>query len=320
MLKIRRIYNQNKKSIWRIFGIVAFLLLLLYLVNFLVGKKSGLEVNEGINNNLITKDNKYKDITISNENSVISKERVSENNREFLSVIDDFFDFCNRKDYEKAYNLIAEECKKEMYPKIDDFIENYCQRVFENSKKIASVQLWRDNIYKIDINEDIIATGKYDKSQSKQEYIAVKEIQDGEYKLNINGYVGREEINAKGKFMYNIEVNVLSRDTYMDYEIYTLKVKNTTNGQILIDPLQEVNTMYIEDENNVKYFAYTHELSESQLLIEPGEESKLRIKYYSKSISEKKIKNIVFSRVIVNYYPSIIYTLFDDYQEFRIEL
>ena len=213
MLKIRRIYNQNKKSIWRIFGIVAFLLLFLYLVNFFIGKKSRMELNENINNNLITKDNKYKDITISDENSVISKERISEKKSEFLNVIDDFFDFCNRKDYEKAYDLLTEECKKEMYPNLDDFVENYCKRVFENNKKTASVQLWRDNTYKIEINEDIIATGKYDKSQSKQDYITVKEVADDKYKLNINGYVGREEINAKGKFIYNIEVNVLSRDT-----------------------------------------------------------------------------------------------------------
>ena len=325
-MNIIRLYNQNRRKVWRVIIIIASIIILIQMLNFFSKKQIEKEqINENsldnANNDIMDNSNK-KDFSSNTTNSLIGEGSVvnDSEHKNKVNLINDFFEFCNNQKYEEAYNLLTDDCKDEMYPEVNVFKTSYCDKIFKGKTKKVDVERWRSDIYRITIIDDIMSSGKYTQENNVQDYIAIKEISDGKYKLNINGYVGREEINAKGKFIYNIEVNVLNRDTYMDYEIYTLKIKNTTNGQILMDPLQEVNTMYIEDKNNVKYFAYTHELSESQLLIEPGEESKLRIKYYSKSISEKKIKNIVFSRVIVNYYPSIIYTLFDDYQEFRIEL
>ena len=58
--------------------------------------------------------------------------------------------------------------------------------------------------------------------------------------------------------------------------------------------------MYIKDDDGVKYSAYTHEISEGNLTIGESSKKQIKIKYYSKYISTKKIEEIVFSRVMLN--------------------
>ena len=56
--------------------------------------------------------------------------------------------------------------------------------------------------------------------------------------------------------------------------------------------------MYLTDKNDLKYSAYTHELTKEMLKLSPKENKEIEIKFYSSFVSTKKIRSIVFSKFI----------------------
>ena len=158
---------------------------------------------------------------------------------------------------------------------------------------------WIDDIYKLNINDDFLATGKYSKENTKQDYVTVVEENDT-YKLNINNYIGKKEVN-KSNEENGIHIEVLEEKVYMDYQICKIRVKNNSENNIILDDGQDIKAMYIEDDNGIQYAAYTHEIGEAELEVSPRETKEIEIKYYSKYGSEKEISKLVFSRIILDY-------------------
>lgn len=320
MFRLRKWYNQNSKTIWKVTGIVVFLIIILQVLNYFAGKNNSIEYNS----NTISLPNKeYTDLSISTDKSVLTNEKITDTQKDTIEIINDFFAYCNAGKIEEAYNLLTDECKEEMYPKLSNFKESYYKKVFNGKKKNISIENWIGDIYKVDISNDILSTGIYDESNVRQEYISIKNVEDNIYKLNINNYIDREELNKTAVFYDNVELKVEKKDVYMDYEVYRFKIKNNTDNTILLDNLKNVDSMYLEDKNSIKYSAYTHEISISELLIKPRETRELKIKYYNKYGSNKKIKNVTFSRVIMEYTSELAlqdYYNFNDYCEFKIDI
>ena len=253
--------------------------------------------------------------------SSLTGEKISEDQETEIGVIDNFINACNEKNLQGAYDLLTDECKEVMYPTLEDFEQAYYNQVFGNTRKNITVDNWIDNIYKLDINEDFLSTGKYSKEDTIQDYITVEEV-DNQYKLNINRYVGRKDI-GKSKEDKNIRIEIEQTDIYMDYQIYKIKVTNNSENTILLDDGVDIEAMYIEDENGVQYTAYTHEINEGQLLVSPRETKELEIKYYSRYGSEKVIDKVVFSRMILNNETYTTFqnkSLYRDYANFEIEI
>ena len=142
-----------------------------------------------------------------------------------------------------------------------------------------------------------MTTGKSNNGYSKQDYITVEEIEDG-YKLNINNYIGYTQIDRQTEDN-NIIMNVIGKNTYMDYEEYTIKVTNNNENTIVLDGRNDVKSLYLEDSNEAKSSAYTHELTDPMLRVEAGQTKEITIKFYSQYVSTKKIEYVVFSDLIL---------------------
>ena len=301
MNRFIRWYNQNRKKVWKAIAIVVIVIGVIQLINYYYQIKNEEELKSSTNRNQVQNEiinDNYNTISIGDTNSSLTGEQISTNQETQLGVIDNFINYCNENNLQGAYNLLTDECKEEMYPTIEAFQESYYNRVFNNSRKNVSVENWIDNIYKVNINEDILSTGKYSKEDTIQDYITVVET-DEVYQLNINEYIGRREI-GKSKEDQNIMIEVEEIDMYMDYQIYKIKVMNQYENTILLDNGVQLDTMYIEDENGIQYAAYTHEINEGQLVVSSRETKELEIKYYSKYSSEKDINKLVFSRIVLN--------------------
>lgn len=299
MNKFIRWYNQNRKMIWMTIGIIALIIVVIQLFNYwskVDNEKTLQQANQTQSTNNV-KD--YNSINLEETQSTLTGENLSSNQLSQIETIDLFMEYCNNQQISEAYSLLTEDCKQEMYPTEDVFKEAYYDQVFENQKKNASVENWIDNIYKVSINDDFLTTGKYTKENTKQDYITV-EKEDDIYKLNINGYIGKKEINRSNE-QNGVQIEVLEEKTYMDYQIFKLRVKNNTDSTIMLDDKQNIKAMYIEDKNGIQYSAYTHEIGESDLEISPRETKEMEIKYYSKYGSEKEIRKVVFSRMILGY-------------------
>ena len=295
-------YNRNRQ---KISFIIIFMLIiivanivLVYLSNEIRKEQMEEEPTQNVMDYEIQ--DEFNQITIGSDSSALSGDDLTSSQIEMLDIIEQFAEYCNNGNVEEAYNLLSAECKDEMYKTLNDFKVSYYDQVFAGEKKSISVENWSANIYKVTIQKDILSTGIYTDEDTLQDYMSVITDENNNYKLNINGYLGREDINLTEE-QDNLEITVLTSDTYKDYQTYNFKIVNNSDNTILLDDKSNINSMYLEDENGVEYSAYTHEISDAELEIPSGQTREIEIKYYNKYISSKQIEKIVFSRIVLNY-------------------
>lgn len=311
MNRFIRWYNKNRKVIWLTIVISIIAISIPRALNEYVKSKN--DVSSSINNTT----------TYSNSNySIISGETVKEEtNKENTSIINTFIEYCNDGKIKEAYDILSDECKNILYPTQEDFETKYYNNIFQN-KKTYDIQAWFSATgyytYKINLKEDILSTGNVDSTSIEDYYTIVYE--DNTYRLNINSYIGNIEIN-KFNETDEIKISVLSKDIFMDYEIYNINVENRTGKSILLDSLESTKNMYLEDSGELHYDAYSHELVAEELRVRGGKS--ISIKFNKKYTTERKIERIIFSDIILDYDNYITYinkSEFKDRIKVEIEL
>jgi len=218
--------------------------------------------------------------------------------KENNTVVDKFIDFCNNNNYESAYELLSDECKKELYPSLTDFEEKYCKKYF-SSKKQYNLQSWVNgeeyNTYKIRIIDDLLVTGDYSDSKKYEDYITIND----EGKININGYIKNEKIDKAiekdGIKIYIDEVNI-----YMDYEEYDINVTNNTDNKILLDTLKNnKRTLNVISSSNNIYPIM--DMSYLDIMVNAKESKTISLKFDKDYALLDTSAYIQFSQIISNY-------------------
>lgn len=288
MQRIIGFYNRNRKGIWLTAIIIAFLLIILYLINNFAVKDSNIkEINQ---EDMATGN---EDIVISSNESAITGENISSLKlKEEKEYIVKFIEKCNDGNVEEAYNMLTEECKEEMFSTVEDFKTYYYANIFGGERVSFEIQNWVDNIYKVDIIPDMLSTGKTN-NINKQDYITLKKV-NNEYRLNINNYIGRTEIKRE-KEEDNVKITVNYKDVYMEYETYNITIENRSERDIRLDSLNNVDSIYLEDKNEIKYPAYNHEITKDMMEINSGNSKTIEIKFYNRFSSERDINKLIFS-------------------------
>lgn len=111
----------------------------------------------------------------------ISKEENIKNK----DIINNFIEFCNKGKIQEAYELLSENCKKELYPTIDKFKEDYYKKIFTQTREIE-IQLEDKNVYKVTFYEDILESGKIENRNSIVDYYQIEqEILEDKLYINI---------------------------------------------------------------------------------------------------------------------------------------
>ena len=293
---IRIFLNNNRKKILVGVVIIASIIVLVQLLNFLTGisRKEENNVANVITSSDLQKLENETNVNLSSTQSAVSGEEVSTDTlKSDVEIIGAFFNACNQRNLEDAYNMLTDECKEQMYNSLEVFEQAYYNNVFNGEQKVYNVENWTGNTYKVDISEDILSTGKSNNGYVKQDYVTVN---NG--KLNINNYIGYTEFNETTE-NNNISMTILSRNTYMDHEEYKIRVTNNKEQAIQLDGMSNVKSLHLEDSKGATYSAYTNELTQSMLKVEAGETKELTIKFYSRYVSNKNIEYIVFSNVLV---------------------
>lgn len=305
-MNIVRIYNQNRKKIWKAIFIIASFIIVLQYINYRVGKSNQEELeNISKTNSSSTNNSGY----VSNTSTYTGKSKATTNmagvsggtvSSDTLSntqnLLDEFFGYCNSKNLESAYNMLTDECKELVYPSLDLFTANYYNNIFNNETRIYSFKNWNQNTYIVTIEEDVLATGKSLGDSGKMtDYVTIVDE-----KLNISSFVKREEIN-KTTTSNGITVIVNYRDVFMEYESYNLTVTNNTGKKICLANVDDVDGVYLQDDNDLKYDFYNYELMQSDLILENNYNVELNLKFYSTYVSTKEIEKIVFAEVMTDY-------------------
>ncbi len=296
MNKIIRFYNQNRRKIFITIIIIAFLFALLQLLD------KSLEIK-----NRYESDNMSKVENIENENILISGKSISTGEKisnlilqKDSEIIKKFIEYCNDKNLEEAYNLLTDECKEEMFPNINDFMNIYYMSFFNGETQYYTIENWSGNTYEINLVGDILSTGKVNDMKNKQDYITIVKQKNDNYKININNYIGRIMLNKQTE-SNNIIINIESKDVYKDYEIYNISISNNTNNIISLSMIEDSKAIYLLDENNMKYYFYNNEIIQNKLIIQNGFKNSLKIKFDNSYSSTKNIETLVFSKMILDY-------------------
>ncbi|MDO5556004.1 MAG: hypothetical protein Q4G09_05095 [Clostridia bacterium] len=295
MNKIIRFYNQNRVIFWIIVFVIIGIIVIVQSLNKKY-KNIRMQNSSDIRNNITTSAT-YNTVTKPTISGDTIKEQTS---TQTTKIIDDFMTFCNNKQIEQAYNLLSEDCRQELYPDIQAFTDYYYNNIFSEYRRY-NIEAWitTTNVltYKITIMQDILATGSISKLNIQDYYTIV--IENNDYKLNINNYIGKEEVNVQ-KNIKNVNFQIINKYVYMDYVIYNIKVHNNTDKKIMVDSKENTRTVNIIDQNKLKYVSFLNEISENDLTVLSGMTKEIRIKF-NKSYNPKYIdKNIEFTDIILD--------------------
>lgn len=297
MHKLRRFYYQNKEKIWKVLLIIVLILALIYFLSNTALMRNNKKISNISLNSKIYSDEENK--TYISEQSAISGEAITE--REVTKInntISKFLQYCKNGNSQEAYNMLSENCKQDRYSSLEKFNDLYVKAKF-NKEQVYDIQNWMSNTYKVSISHDLLATGNVNENQKQIEYITITK-QNGEDKLNIQGYIGKRTVN-KEKVENDIRIKVTDKQVYIDYELYNIEVENLSKKVIKLDSLENTGTIYLEDDSGNKYKARMHEILEEEITIKPKHVKKVSIKFTKSYSSSKNIDSIIFENLILDY-------------------
>lgn len=287
MNKLVRFYNQNRHIVWVVILSIAAVIVVIQILDKFAYEKNNTSKNVNISNNN----------NIDYNYSIITGQEVNKN---VSNVVDEFIEFCNNGQIENAYEMLSEECKKNIYPSLEDFTKNYYNKIF-SEKRAYNCQAWisqgSTHTYRIDFTEDMLATGSPAKTSIVDYYTVVKN--NDEYKLNINKFIENQFINKAGN-QDEIIIYIQKKNVYMDYEIYTLEIVNNTTSTIKLDNMESTDNIYLEDNNGQKYFWYNHEILESDIVIEKRRTQKIDVKFNKEYNTNIQIEKMVFEKIMID--------------------
>lgn len=292
MKRLRLFYRDNKKKIWSVIGIIVFILTLIHLANYNIKKEK-----EENYKDLNTTENTKNNVSYAPSQSIISNTKISKKSaEENINLIEKFIEYCNNNQVEEAYNLLSNDCKKEIFPTIEDFYKNYHQNIFTEQKSYDA-EMWgiyNGVTYKIRILKDIMASGKIEKEFIEDYYTIVTE--DENLKLNIKNFVNKVEIN-KSNSVEDIDFNVLNKKIHIDYEEIEIEIKNNSDKRVVIDTKENTETVFIKDTNGVGYGWYGHEIANNLLELDQEETVSLVIKFNKIYNTNRKDAKLYFTDI-----------------------
>ncbi len=287
-----RLYNQNRKMLIVIIIIIIFIIILIQALNYLASRQLEQDNKETLNESM-----EIEEVYNKNESLLYGENAVSSDRAEqYNNTIDTFLNYCLNGDTGNAYNLLSTVCKDELYPSQQLFEEQYYNSIF-GTNKIYSFQYWSGATYQVNISDDILKTGGQGE-KTVDYYTLVNEGND--YKLNINGLIGRQASNVTVE-SNNLKITIQSIVQYNDYAVYNVNVKNDSDKIVLLDSQKSTSSIYAINENDVEFRAYNEDLYLNDLLVNPHTEKNLQITFSTRYSSTIQIKSIVLSDIVLDY-------------------
>ena len=218
-IKIIKFFKKYKKLI--------FLLLVIYIIIFLINKYLGSIQEIKVP---ITTYEPHVSI-MDSTSSVPSKlqEPIEE-------ILENFITYCNNKDYENAYNLLSDECKKAVYPDVNSF-KNYVDIHFK-TKKLYSIQDYSNvdklYIYQVKLYDDFLATGLTD-SEFKyyDEKITIVTDENNDLKLLVGKFIEKKDIKNVAEDDY-LKIDIRTKLVNYDSETYHVRITNRSEYTIVL--------------------------------------------------------------------------------------
>jgi len=296
MRNIIRLFNQNRKLIIIVVGVIAFIIIIIQLLNSIVK-----ENNKNKNTNQIANIRENQEDLPSQ--SIITGEKVdTEVTKSNVSIIEEFVEKCNNNDIEGAYNMLTDECKEALFPTQGDFESKYYNIIF-TSKKVADIDNFRNGIglytYRVKIYNNILSTGNASDTSSHQDYMTIDEKSENG-KLNVYSFITSKQLGEEVE-KDGVIVRVVRKEIYKDNEKYQVEVQNTNKNPIVLDTKESNNRIYIIDSNGTKYYSNVYDMSKVSLEIPANFTKEYTFKFNKIYNTGLTTKSINFIDIVIDY-------------------
>lgn len=287
-LKIHKFLKKYGKLILTI--IVA--LFAIYTINKIV-----ISVGE---NNKVPVTSYEPNITIMSSEKTPSKvQKTTEN------FIEEFVEYCNNKQYEKAYNMLSNECREEYYTTLESF--KYYVNSRYGTEKIYSLQsysIYNDKyIYSLRLYDNLLATGLTNSSYMFQEEKIIASYDENKNVVfSIGDFVDKEEIKSVQENDY-LKIDVRNKIINYNYELYKVKFTNRSQDIIVIqDGKVEEPEVLLDIGEETR-----ENKEENNIIIYPGESKEYNLSFVKFFDDGDTSKKIIFNniRVMEQYNPDI---------------
>lgn len=301
-------FKDNRKKVMIIIVVVSLIIFFIRSISkYYSIQNSSSSNNTTAINTKVDENNKIIDNTNEKNTNNVEKNTTTTPTQ----LIDKFLEYCNNNQISEAYSLLTDDCKSIIYPTQESFYNNYYKRIFSVKRKHDYLKYGSNygNTYKVIYKCDPLTTGKTgSNNEGIIDYFTVVK-KDEEYKLNISELINSEKMDVKKSNEY-LDAEVVEKDTYINYEIYTVKIKNNTLVDMILGETTSNLDIFLEDKNKNKFLINIDEQTQKDLTINDKKESTIKLKFDRKydDKNEKKDK-LVFSNIkLVNrlYYDNTI--------------
>lgn len=278
-LKIRGFFRKHKKKI----VIILIVWSVIFAINYFLKDREKIELPK---------------TTYEPHSPVIdTTDSVPESYKEPINIlINNYFEYCNKKDYESAYNLLSSTFKNKYCDNLESF-KKYVDNNFK-TKKIYNIQNFSNvnntYIYRIRVMNDILASGTTDGYEFTEEKFAIIQ-ENGVLKISLNGYCWSEDLNIEAEDEY-VKIKLVKKDVQYDKVTYTVEFKNKSQYYIVFADNTEKNEILLQvpaEKRNVK------NMTNSNLVVLPNE-TKTRELTFSKYVYDKQEESsIIFNTIRV---------------------
>ncbi len=286
-LKVRHFFRRNKKILLIIF----IIWIAIFSVNMMLKNRRSVP-------KATTTADIHTSVIDSSASTPTSLQKLIED------LIDEYVGYCNEGNYQKAFNMLSEECRKyEFHDDVTEFMDHVLVKM--PTPKTYSIQDYsnvkygnkRLYIYEIKYTDDLLATGL---TNSTYAYTSEK-------LTFYNGDNGLEM--GAGNFIYYSDIKNISENEYLkidvthkvvNYSIETYEVKftNRSNYTVVVADGEEANESILVLPNEIR-----NPSDIMSIVLAPNEEKTLQIVYPKFVDDGDTSQSLVFSsvRVMENY-------------------
>lgn len=159
------------------------------------------------------------------------------------NAVELYVDACNQGNYQKAYNMLSDACKKYEF---EDSVESFQKHVLEKmpTPKKYSIQSYSNYedyyIYQVKYFDDFLATGltNTDYTYTTEKVVLTKNSK-GDYEIAVGNFIEYKEINNVAENEY-VKIDIKNKLVRYSTETYEVKFTNRTEDIIVIqDGYQE---------------------------------------------------------------------------------
>lgn len=155
-------------------------------------------------------------------------------------MIEEYIGYCNEGNYQKAFNMLSEDCRKNAYDNNVEKLMSHILVKMPTPKKYA-IQDYsnikydgkRLYIYEIKYTDDFLATGLTNSSYAfTSEKMAFYE-DDDVIKMNVGDYMYYGEVKSISENEY-LKIDVMNKSINYSSEVYEVKFTNRSNYKVVI--------------------------------------------------------------------------------------